>query len=432
MTIATKKQSAILPLFAVGLAAMLILRDVAGIGISKYIYLVYILACMVMVSYEVTICMVCFILPLVCGLPSTYIMPCILVLLAFKRGRVNFWQLCLIVFVAVMELVASFWYPRQNMTAIVQYVSFAAVMFFLIHDDREVDYTRCVQMYFLGVCLLCGVIITVGLQKAPANWIQLFAQGHFRFGNTQRDEIEGMSLMLNANAMAYYSLTGVFCGILLAEKQRGWKRAAYIAAVVFLAISGFLTVSRSWLLMGILCLILYVFSKLRSPKQFVWVLAVIMLLLVAANLWLRSNPGLLEGFTTRLNADDIDNANGRTDTFLKYMAFWASDIKVVLLGTGVTQYFSMVDYMYAMHNGTQQILVCCGLIGFTVYMAGLLIPVLRARRGRRIPMAYWLPLLSIVLFAQTIQFLNPNMLMLPYIIGIYALRAGENQLKQYV
>ena len=425
-----KKRSIVPLVFALGLSALLIVRDVAGVGFSKYILFAYVVAVMVPVAYETAVYMTCFILPLVCGLPGTYVMPCILVLLVLKRGGVNLRQLLFIALIAVMELVAALWYPRQNLALIVQYVSFAGVMLFLIHDKRELDYLRCVRLYLFGVVLLCGVIITVGLQTAPKNWMDLFAKGWFRFGETQREETEGMSLILNANSMAYYSITGIACGILCAEKSKGWRRFIYIIVVVFLLAAGFLTVSRSWLLIAAGCLALYFLSKLRSWKQLVPVVLVGGALVVIGILWLNDNPYLLQAFETRMEDDTVSTGGSRTVIFEQYMEYWVSDLRVFWLGVGVSQGNAVVnqswDVLGAMHNGLQQILVYCGLVGFVVYMAALGIPVFGALKGKKQKLINWLPLIGWVVFVQVIQFLNPCMLMLPYVICIYALRAGES------
>ncbi len=423
------KKHSVLPLiYAVGLAILLVMRDLMGIGLSKFIYLIYIQACMALATYETVVYMTCFTLPLVCGLPGTYIMPSILILMMAKRKRVNFWQMGLLIGITLMELIATLWYPVLDIPLMVKYISFAGVMLFLIHDDRELDYLRAVRLYLAGVCLLCGVIIAAGLQTAPSNWLALFAQGRFRFGKTQQEEVEGMSLILNANSMAYYSLTGIACGILCAEHAKGLHRVGYIAVIAFMIVAGFLTVSRSWLLLTVFCVIIYFLSKLSSLKQFVSLALLIALLIIVGSIWLNNTPELLEAFIIRLSEDNIETGNGRTEIFVEHMRFWASDIRVMLLGTGVSQGNVIVQQnsfiTYSMHNGTQQILVFCGMIGFVIYLTALIAPVLKARQGRKCSMTYWLPLLGIVTFVQTIQFLNPDMLMLPYVIGIYALRAG--------
>lgn len=411
----------------IGLSLMLVVRDIGGIQLNKYLYLVFVVGCMALANYHTLVSMVCFVLPLVCGLPATYIMPCVLILLVFKRGRLRLTSIFFVVCLSMLEILASFWYPNANTPDIVQYISFVAVMILLIHDSVELDYERCVRMYLYGVLLLCAVIVVVTLENAPSNWLDMFARGTFRFGEVEKEFEGALNLTLNTNSLAYYSITGIACGVFLAERRKGVARGVYIAIAVFAGTAGFFTVSRSWLLVTALCLLLYIISKLRNPKQFFVLTGVLLLIVAVGTILVQRNPRLLDGFVARFTSDDIETGNGRTDVFWNYMEYYFSDPRYILFGTGVCQYRQVLKTTLSMHNGTQQILVCTGVIGFAIYMCALIPPVLQVRKKGKRPFAAWLPLLGTVSFVQTIQFLNPTMLMLPYIICVFALRAGGQE-----
>ena len=422
----------VLRAFMWGLALMLILRDVAVVGISKWVYMAYAVLLMMYVGYETLIYMICFMLPLVCGLPGTYIMPFALVLLMLKRGKIKARQITLVVFVAAMEIVAAVWYPEINVRNIIQYISFAGIMLFLIQEDQNLDYLRCIRLYLYGVALLCGVIMTTGLMTAPEDWLQRFAKGQFRFGYTQMAELDGMALKLNTNSLAYYSITGITCGIYMAEKSTGTRRSICILISCVAFIAGFMTVSRSWVLVAAICLVLYLFSKATSPKKLIATVAVFALLIYAFIYIVTQNPELMEGFTERFTREDMETGNGRTDIFNAYMDVFLHNTRFMLIGTGVTQYKVMTGVYDSFHTGLQQILVSLGIVGSCVFMSGLIRPVIMALRNGRKKRKFvdWMPFVGIVLFTQTIQFLNPMMLMLPYIIGVYALRAGGRSFEE--
>lgn len=413
-----------LTIMAIGLSVLLIVRDVLGIELSKYIYLAYVVTFLAVAQYKTMVYMVCFILPLVCGLPGTYIMPCALALLIFKKKHVNIWQIGMLLFVTCAEILASFWYPTLKIPNMVQYISFAGVMFYLIHDKTELDHLQCVKMYMLGVSLLCAVIITTGVMNAPSGWQDLFIKGWFRFGETQMDELEGMKLTLNANSLAYYSVTGMCCGALLVEKVKGKDRILYLVLVFVSFAAGILTVSRSWLLILAICLFLYILSKAKYPKRFLAMAAVLALMLFAASWVVGSADEFITAFTTRLNDENMESGGERTELFAAYTTAFFNNIRVTLLGSGVTQYVDVLNMKQSMHNGTQQIVVCYGLLGFAVMLAALLKPIVGIRAKGKKDMICWLPLIGIILFVQTIQFLEPTMLMLPYIVGVFALKAG--------
>ena len=408
----------------IGLTGMLVIRDIAGIQISKFIFLAFIVFFLAVANYETAIQMLCFIFPLVCGLPGTYIMPCALALLVVKKGRINSWQLGLILFVAAMEFIAAIWYPEVDFASIVQYISFAGIMFYLIHDDVEIDYLDCVKTFFFGTSLLCAIIIVTGIISAPDNWLSLFANGKFRFGQSQVEENAGMMISLNANSLAYYSVVGVMCGIALLEKKDTDKKWMIAILLVLCFMAGFLTVSRSWMLVMAICLLIYILSKIKRMGEFLVLTVALIALLVMGIILFNYYPELIDGFIARFTADDIESGNGRFELFTVYMdAFW-SNIRFVLLGTGVTEYIDVVGIARAMHNGTQQVLVCCGIIGFIVWIFGLLYPIIKLDRVHT-KVVDWLPMMGVILFVQTIQFLNPMMLMLPFVVAWYSIKINQ-------
>ena len=420
-----KQDRTLLYLMMIGLSILLIMRDIYGVSLSKFIYFCFVAAFMVAANYQTLVQMVCFILPLVCGLPATYIMLVILALLIVKRKTIKMIQFLPLFLLLLLELFAAMWYPSLQLSTIVQYISFAGVMIFLINDDKELDHLQCVRLYVLGTLLVCGVIVYATLKGAPDNWTKLFSEGQFRFGNEHVDEAK-MHLTMNANSLAYYSLVGMACCLLLVDKTDRMKKIWYIALASFFVVVGFLSLSRSWLLMAAICLLLYIMSKLRSPKQFITLFVVLAILIGVATVYLNQNPELVSGFETRFNDESMESGGNRTNIFRKYMEVFFANPRFVFLGAGVTQTNIAVGSEGSMHNGLQQILVCCGSLGFLLYMYVLGTPVLKACSKRKVPLVYWLPLLSVVAFTQTIQFLNPMMLMLPYAIGVYSLKCAKD------
>jgi O-antigen ligase len=337
-----------------------------------------------------------------------------------------------VISLSLLEIVASFWYPTPDVPDIVQYISFLSVVILLIHERKQLDYAQGVQMYLYGVILLCGVIVIATLQDAPDNWFELFTRGAFRFGGLEKNEISGMALSQNANGLAYYSITGITCGIFMAERRKSSARVWYIILAVLAAVAGFFTVTRSWVLVVALLLLVYILSKLRTPKQFLALAGVLALLTVTCVIIVNNNPRLLDGFIARFTEDDVESGNNRVGIFWRYMELYFKNPRYILFGAGVTQYHEVLQTTGSLHNGTQQILVCTGIVGFILYMFALIGPVLQARKMVKGNFAAWLPLLGLVAFAQFIPFLNPMMLLLPYIIGVYALKAEGQMLENRI
>lgn len=418
-------------LFAVGLTLLLVARDIMGIGMSKYIYLAFCAVFFLVAEYQTLVYMICFVLPLLCGLPGTYIMTAALVMLVAKSRRINLWQITLIVAVAVMELFASVWYPVSDFVPIVNYVAYAGVMFFLIHDKTDIDYVVSLRMYLYSICVLCVIIIAAGIMEAPDGWIELLATGNFRFGKTHYSDEEGMALVLNANGLGLYSAAGVCAGVFLADRSKGAQRIWMIALTIVAASGGLMSISRTWVFVVAICLFFYILGKVRHPRRFIAVLLVFGFLAVCLFLVVGRDSELmeaiLEAFDTRMNDNTMSSGNGRVELFEVYMEAFLTDYRIFLFGSGVTQYIAMTGNLPPIHNGTQQILVCCGIFGFAIFMFGMLQPIFAARKKGKKPIVYWIPLIGMLLYLQTTQFLNPAMQMLPYIIGIMALKINNEE-----
>ena len=89
MIIAKKQVTSIFPVFAVGLICLLVLRDIVGININKFIYLAYIMVFLALAKGSDFIDMLCFLFPLLWGLPGTYVVLGAVVLYVIKRGSLQ-------------------------------------------------------------------------------------------------------------------------------------------------------------------------------------------------------------------------------------------------------------------------------------------------------------------------------------------------------
>lgn len=415
-----------------GLVLLLAMRDILGFSLNKYLYAVYCIVLLVFIEYEDMFPVMSFILPLLWGLPGTYILLAAVALFIYKKGYVDTVFLSCNVLFLILETFASLWYPEKDFIEIVGYLCTVSTLLIFIQEDQGIDYERCLQYFVTGCTVLCGVIVICGLQNAPSDWLWRFSKGWFRFGETHGLGETGMTLKVNANTMAYYSIAGIACGLPLFQRCRShWKRVLLIAEIAALLISGFLTVSRSWVLVLVVLILLLVRYNMQSPRLFFPTIFMLACATLVGMVILIKNPELLEGFLTRASDDNMATGGGRTEIMVDYLRVFFGNFRYILFGMGVTQYNSISGVGHAMHNGTEQILVCYGLIGCCLFIYAIIQPVSRFV-GKKIGLIYWIPLITIVLFDQTIQFINPDTLMFPYAAGVLALRFGEEGKMRYV
>ena len=413
---------------------MLVARDIVGISISKWLFVFVAGGLMFVGDLRAVVYMTAFSIPLLCGIPGTYILLIACVFLIFKIGKVCANTVALCALLLILEFIASIWYPRNDVIGMMSYMGHVAVLIILMSDDilirKDVSSFGTVQAYMLGSLLLCSIIIVSGIKNAPGNWLELFAKGWFRFGDTQADASAGMVLTLNANNLGYYGILGSFFGFQLWRK--GYHKIINMVLVLLHAIAGILSLSRSFLLLAALCALLMIIVSSKSMKMVVGLIFATIACGILLNIVVSKYPDLLTGWVTRMTGEDMSTGNGRITHLLAYLQAWLERPRCILLGAGVTGYKDVTGLYASMHNALEQILVCYGFVGATVFLFGLARPVIRIRSEHRIAFIDWIPLISLVLFVQTIQFVNPTMLMMPYAIAVHAAKIVPFNRKQYL
>ena len=81
-----------------------------------------------------------------------------------------------------------------------------------------------------------------------------------------------------------------------------------------------------------------------------------------------------------------------------------------------------------MHNMLEQIIVCYGIMGACIYFFIMIKSVMVAKRNKT-SFESWIPLIGVLLYTQTSQFVNPSVLMLPYVVAVACIRIKINNEK---
>ena len=413
-----------LKLFVLITSVLLFTRDVGNIEINKYIFVVYITLFLLISDISSMCAMIAFVFPLLYGLPGNYIMPLALLLYLFKKRKLRVIQLGYLMFIVVMEILATRNYLSLQINQIVGYISIGALFFLIIYEE-EIDYKRCLNYFVLGITLLCVVVIET-ISVSPSNWQTLLSSGYFRFGDVE-DTNDGLRISLNANALSYLCITGISILLVLLQEKR--KNVGHFIELSVLIISGALTVSRTFFAVAIVCVAFYIISVDKDHTSMLKRLGVLAAIILTAYLIFRFLPSLTDGVRARFERADVSTGNGRTELFLSYWdAFWERII-VVLLGTGVTQYQAVLGITYnALHNGILQLLVSYGLPGFFIFLYGWLKPVV-TNIGRT-KAIYYLPFICTFLYVQTAQFVNPYVLFCPHLFAVLTVCYGSNRRKE--
>lgn len=411
--------------YILSMCILLPLRDVWGVSINKYILVAICIFFYAISTFDDLVKVLCFTIPLLCGLPGTYIMPVAAVLFIIK-GKVEGRQLFFSYTVVLLELLASFFYQTLSIARIVQYCSFATLLMLLLHSsyvrgNDELKEKSCIA-YLVGSMLLCGTIVVSTIKDAPSNWLARFAKGWFRFGDVQADALEGMSLKLNANSLAYFAIVGAVVAIVFALKANGIKaRIIYWVCAIFHLLTGILTTSRTFFLVAVVCGLILIMTIDKSPRMLAILISAVVALAGLSVYIFQQYPDLLEGIIGRFEMDNLATGGGRQEMFSAYFNAFSNLPRCWIMGTGVVGYKEITGVYGSIHNALQQIIICLGIPGAIIFLFALIEPaVFFMKQNRKLGIKV-LPLVAVVLFSQTIQFLNPEQLMLPYVIGVYML-----------
>lgn len=420
-------------IYITGIILMLVIRDVLGITLNKYLFLLYISIWLFFMSYEYITYAMMFSIPLFCGLPAAHVRIIAIVLLLFRRKKLNYGQLFFCIFVTVMEIFATMWYPSFKLSDIIGYLSAPIMLFLYLWDENvlpetKISYEKCINLFIAGFFVVCGIIIMTAIIESPSNWVTKLVEGGFRDSVTEGDYSEGVSISMNANTLAYFCcVTSALCLAMKDYKNintnsNSQNTLIYYILAIFFALVGLLTLSRTFVLALFILIILYVFSMLKSIKGIIYGLITIGGIFILGYILVNQVSGLTESILVRFSGADTATGGGRMELFIAYIDKFTSNLRFMFMGTGVVEYKAMTNIWNSIHNGTEQILVCMGIPGFLIYLIGLFNPLMKERHKTKIPTVYWLPIFMVLLFVQTIQFLNPTILMFPFLIGLYSLR----------
>lgn len=429
------KEDVILQVYIILISLMLIIRDIAGVGINKYIFVFIAAVCMALVPRKYMAYMLTFSFPLFCGLPAAHIRLAAILIYIMKRKKITIQQAAFCVFVILWESLASVYYNSIVIGDILGYLSAPIMLFMFLwekedHDTQFIDVRRSINLFLGGFALVCFVIITVAFIKSPSNLLTAFSKGLFRASVTELDQTaEGVTIAMNANTLGYFCCTCSALSILLfnhIKRKNGTSKISYIFIAIGFSIVGVFTLSRTTILLLGIVYLLFVISSMKTVNSTVFAIIGSIIIVAGGYFFISSQPQLFESLFGRFSDKTLYTAGGRTDLFEAYMDVFLSNTRYMILGTGVVQYQAVAGLWNSIHNGTEQILVCMGIPGFVIFMLGIILPIRNTVRKRKnkLLFEYWIPLIAVVVFAQTIQFLNPTILMFPYIMGFFAVKLG--------
>lgn len=409
-----------LTLSIVLLAAVMVLRDLFGLGINQVLILGLIGIAAVILPYNELFCFTSFVAPVACGINGYAITILLLALYAKSKRKIisQFLPAIVLIFVELLHSsIYAFSFSREFL-----YFSNIALFFFCSNDTNDVDPQKVVKSFIYGTALCCLLII--GRTYIINGSFSAIFLDNARIGSVMGEnemETKGLThMVLNANSLAYISLLGTTC-LLFGRKVLNLGKIPYYSLLILLLLGGAITVGRTWLLVLCAILLLYVFSS--SVKRKIGFVFFILtgLVVVAQTEMLNSLFSVItESFSVRFSSN-LMQAGGRTDLWNEYMQIWISDISYIICGISAPNYRLLFPNINAIHNIIQQIFVCTGIIGLSVYVI-FGVNIIRNSLRANTKFLFYLPLIAAFVYLQSIPVLADWILILPVFPCIYALK----------
>lgn len=397
-------------------ALILILRDILGANVNQLLILGYIAIVAIILDYEELFYFTSFLTPLVAGINS-FALTVLLVALFIKSNKRQLSQFIPVFILIVVELLHPIIYTFPIGNEII-YFSVIGLFFFCSSAPDNVDSSCVVKFFILGASLTCLLII-VRSCIINGSFIALFldnARSVVAMGaNEVAIQNQETHMALNADALAYISLLGISC-LLLGSKVLKINKILYIILLIINLMAGMASVTRTWVLVMSLIIFLYLFVSKIKYKWFL-LLPILIVILLQSEIF----NIILEAFYERFTNEDLLEAGGRGNIWKQYITIWSSKLEYIILGISSPNYRSIFPDINSMHNFTQQIFVCTGVVGFVVYFAFMLKVIIYGIK-KRMSLRVFLPIIGGFVFLQSISVLANWILILPIFPCIYALR----------
>lgn len=405
-------RNTILLLSIVIVAFFIIVRDFCDIDVPSVIFAGVMFCLAVIQKKNDFACFVYFIFPIIVGVPGSYIMPLLAVLWCVKMPRLALKPMAFFLFLAVVEIFHFATYTFQsNILMIVRYLSCLYLMVAAITDNNYSSdaYVKRIHYFVLG-CVFASICIIGNTITSNDGMI---LESVTRIGDFDGVVSDKIRLSMNPNSLAFLSVTSIAALLVLLHGNDKY-RVRYVMMLVFCMIAGLLSLSRTWIIVMAMVMLLYVLSSnVRHKGAFFFVI------LVMTGFVLVIGESYLGALVQRFMESDLKTAGGRSEIFSQYNNYMFSSVYRLLFGTGATYYRDVTEVSLSIHNSLQQIFVSYGVVGIAVFIISF---VSMLSRYRRLRFFAYLPILAVFFYMQTIQFLNPFFLMYPMVVAVDVLK----------
>lgn len=387
-----------------GFIILLFLRDYVEMSIPSILFLclTLLIAALAEKTEIIAFCFSC--IPMLNAFQSKYALLICMVLYAIRFAKKSTIHLHIlpIGFLVVWELLHGFVGDFSIVEILRLFTELFFCCFIMCLSVEDFDFKKIIRsMSVIAICVC--VIILLSHLKLNNYQVDVLFSGAFRLGYGV-DETK-MSVGFNPNYLAYICLCCIEgLAFIIYKKQHNYLD---IILITLLGVCGLLTMSKKFILCALAFLVLFLLSKKRMVRSLMFIAIVLVLVVIVfKNVF----PAAYDTLIMRFEEDDL--STGRNDIFSFFNEQLYTDLNLLLFGVGLQGYETTLLTRYDSsipHNGFQELLVMWGIPGLIIFVAFLILVILRANKiNPRIKFINYVPFLVMLLNVQVSQMVSSS------------------------
>lgn len=387
---------------------LLVMRDVNGTNVNKYIFVVFALIGAIALPLDKFTYLMCFFFPLYVGLPGNYIT---LIYLAkfiplLPRWKIKGSSFLAAIAIAMFTLLQNVFFEQTGLVPMMIIPSVFLVLL-LFSNLVELDSTKMTLYFALGTAAVGLIMLFATLNEYKMTDL-LNLSTRLGAANTEYTDEMIMNVSIDPNYFGMFALTVISTSMPLLFQKRTPKltKILLLASLVACVAVAFIGLSRTFLLVLLVWVVLYLVSQ-RNFKVLVFALV-----LVALSAFLISTllPNVLHALLSRFRDADVMTGNNRTEIIRKFLPMWLENLGSLLFGVGM--------FNCNVHCMPLQYLFGGGIVlsSFMLLFAFTLFSGSRQRHT----FSEYLPLLIVIVLSFTLPMANLLNFMFPIVyVGLY-------------
>lgn len=380
------------------LTLLILVRDLGHITVPFIIFSFTVLIFGLLTDSNGRLLIITYLLPFCRALPYSELLIIVLFIdtvFSIKKIKVHSGLYLPILLIIAIELLD---YIRFNIFSneIIYLVLYMLYAVYVIDQGIAINQeSKIAKAFSIGTIVAVISVVIREVSLLGMNYITVYG---VRFGT----ETNGLMVTnFNSNELAMYC--AVAASLMIVEFLHSKDRFDLFLGVIVSAL-GFVSVSRTYLIIISVLWLWYIMKQIRSVKGIIFtILILIILLFILTYFFSDFTSWIMSYYSQRNKQASLDGFGGRTSIMSTLFKYYFSSLWSMLFG--YSEMYPIILNLGAAHNGLQEMLISWGLVGFIILIVWIIM-LFRFRYTKlgKISKTCIIPFIVFLLFIQTLQF----------------------------